>query len=156
MGPRLETLQFGGRERGVPMEGVIIIVGVGKERLGYFISRVWNGWDGALRQQIPAMRNSHLESRSSSGIPNYYFRAEGVSFFIGADSDCSNPWTISLNGRGPQFERGPHQIASNDDQAISKIRQGNIGELRVAERLSQPTWMFGFVVAGMCIAFCLF
>jgi hypothetical protein len=91
MGPRLKTREFGGRERSAPVQGIIIIVGVGKERLGYFISWVWNGGESALLQQIHAMRNSHLKGRTSSGIPDYYFRPEGVSLFVGTDGDRPHP-----------------------------------------------------------------
>ena len=61
----------------------------------------------------PAMGNSHLEGRTSSGIPNYYFRAEGVSFTVRPNSDCSNPWPISFDGRFPEIYCGPNQPSAD-------------------------------------------
>jgi hypothetical protein len=120
MGACLKTLPFGGRERRAPVERVIKIVGMGKERLGYFISQAWNDRDSALLQQNPAMRNSHLEGRTSSGIPNYYFRGEGVPFAVRPDSDCSNPWPIRLYSGVPEFHRSPHQYSGYENKQASK------------------------------------
>jgi hypothetical protein len=115
MGSGLKTFPFGSRERRAPVERVIKILRMGEERLGYFISRVWNGWDSTPLQQNPAMRNSHLEGRSSSGIPNYYFRAKGRP-----DSDCSNPWPISLNACFPELYCGPNQPSGDQDKQASE------------------------------------
>lgn len=126
IGSHLKTLPFGGCERRTPVERVIKILGMGKERLGYFISWVWNVWDSAPLQQNPAMRNSHLEGWSSPGIHNYYFRAEGVPFFVGTDGDCSHPRPFVFGSNPPQFAGGPPQGSGGN-----KKKSGEEGDISI-------------------------
>jgi hypothetical protein len=68
----------------------------------------------------PRCATLNLEGRPPAGIPDYYFRNERVSFFVGLDGDWPHPRPISINARFPEIACNPNQPSGDQNKQARK------------------------------------